>query len=132
MPKSVKSVFTTLSKNLKRLAREGDPVAFLRYARSSEFREGLGDLDPSRLQTVLDLYAQARESCYANTPLITQGTRAFIRWDAPRIAKLRKAWLETGCDEGVARICGLTRKAARIALKRHVWASESPDQRQAA
>jgi hypothetical protein len=120
MKTTPRALFTSLSANLRRLARDGDVVALRAYVSNPAFRDGLVVLSPRNLETVMTLWGKARASCDAKTPLLKASSNKRVRWDEAMIARFRQAYAKAKSDEGAARLCGITLNAARMARKRYV------------
>lgn len=132
MKQSPQAVFVSLTRNLKRIARRGDLIELRGYIAKPEFRGAPQVLSEERLDTVLALYTKARVACEARTPLYQPWAKRANWRDPAMVAKFRRAWAKTGSDEATARLCGITKGAARLARKQFIDASATIHMAQAA
>jgi hypothetical protein len=120
---------SSISKNLKRLARHGDLAGIRTYVCGHGFLVAFGRLAPERRHTAMLVYARAVTECEARARLPLAAPVALnartgsnlANWrDPPMLAKLADAYARAKDHEGAARLLGVTVGAARLAKRRYL------------
>lgn len=136
MKNTPQSAFVSITRNLTKISRcRGyESVAKLRaYVSTPAFRAQMNLLDDDRYARVLVAYAKAQAECNDRVPPLRKPwTVKRAKWDDAMVARFRRAWAKTGTDEGAARLCGITKGAARLARKQFIDAPATADFAQAA
>jgi hypothetical protein len=120
---------SSISRNLRRLARYGDVAGIRAYIRGDAFLAAFTGLDPERRHSAMLVYARAVAECEARARLplaapVALNARTFGKlnnWrDPAMLAKLATAYAQTKDHEGAARLLGVTVGAARLAKRRYL------------
>ena len=120
---------SSISRNLKRLARHGDVAGIRAYVCGHAFLAAFNGLAPERRHSAMLVYARAVAECEARAKLplaapIALNARAnwkLANWRDPvMLAKLADAYAQAKDHEGVARLLGVTKGAARLAKCRYL------------
>src|SRR5262245_3564473 len=119
---------SSISRNLKRLARHGDVPGIRAYVSGHVFLAAFTGLAVERRHTAMLSYAKAVTECEARARLplakpVALNARTsgkLTNWrDPARLAKLADAYAQAKDHEGAARLLGVTIGAARLAKRRY-------------
>jgi len=112
--------FTSLARRCRHAARYHDMARLQRYLASSDFIAALNAQEPMVRKLAIRVMSEALTECATPGRCSRNAARPrrSIRWDAPTIARFRKALFKSGLEAG-AQAVGITVAAARMAVRRH-------------
>jgi hypothetical protein len=125
--RSPRGNLSSISKNLKRLARYGNTAGLRAYI-CGDFLAAFLGLDPERRHSAMLVYARAVSECEARAKLplaapVALNARTFSKLthrNPGKLQQLADAYARGEDHEGAARLLGVTIGAARLARRRYL------------